>query len=256
MNNAIAKVTLIKAGAGAGKTHRIQHTLAGWVKDGKVQANRILAVTFTNAAASEMRQRIKLALLQAGQTKQAAQLQQAVITTIHAFGLDILQRFAFEQGLSPAPRQLNDSEQQYLLAQILSKLDSVAELVDNAERFNYKAAGGDDYKSEAQVIQEQILSVVNTLRAIGKGNADPQHSVLKQAKSTLTGLYGKTGSAKLLNPALIDAVTNARKVLIDQPGLQASWPTNDKSRLFVKTIVETDLKTLGHNWKDWVILQD
>ena len=32
MNNAIANVTLIKAGAGAGKTHRIQHTLAGWVK--------------------------------------------------------------------------------------------------------------------------------------------------------------------------------------------------------------------------------
>lgn len=267
MNNAIAKVTLIKAGAGAGKTHRIQHTLAGWVKDGKVQANRILAVTFTNAAASEMRQRIKLALLQAGQTEQAAQLQQAVITTIHAFGLDILQRFAFEQGLSPAPRQLNDSEQQYLLAQILSKLDSVAELVDNAERFNYKAAGGDDYKSEAQVIQEQILSVVNTLRAIGKGNPAQHQTVLEQAQATLTRLYGKTDSAELLNgetgsaellinTALIDAVTNARKVLIDKPELQASWPTNDKSRLFVKTIVETNLEALGHNWKDWVVLQD
>ncbi len=256
MNNAIAKVTLIKAGAGAGKTHRIQHTLAGWVEDRKVQANRILAVTFTNAAASEMRQRIKLALLQAGQTEQAAQLQQAVITTIHAFGLDILQRFAFEQGLSPAPRQLNDSEQQYLLAQILSKLDSVAELVDNAERFNYKAAGGDDYKSEAQVIQEQILSVVNTLRAIGKGNPAQQQTVLEQAQATLTGLYGKTGSAERLNTALIDAVTNARKVLIDQPELQDSWPTNDKSRLFVKTIVETNLEALSHNWKDWAILQD
>ncbi len=256
MNNAIANVTLIKAGAGAGKTHRIQHTLAGWVEDGKVQANRILAVTFTNAAASEMRQRIKLALLQAGQTKQAAQLQQAVITTIHAFGLDILQRFAFEQGLSPAPRQLNDSEQQYLLAQILSKLDSVAELVDNAERFNYKAAGGDDYKSEVQVIQEQILSVVNTLRAIGKGNPAQQQTVLEQAQATLTTLYGKTGSAERLNTALIDAVTNARKVLIDQPELQASWPTNDKSHLFVKTIIETNLETLSHNWKDWVVLQD
>src|SRR5690606_25105009 len=95
-----------------------------------------------------------------------------------------------------------------------------------------------------------------TLRAIGKGNPDQQQAVLEQAQATLTGLYGETGSAELLNTALKEAVVNARKVLEQQPELEGVWATNVPSRLFVKTIVDTNLETIGHNWKDWVILQD
>ena len=46
-------LTLVPAGAGAGKTTRIERTLADWVECGTVAPGRILAVTFTEAAASE-----------------------------------------------------------------------------------------------------------------------------------------------------------------------------------------------------------
>ena len=49
------KQTLVKAGAGAGKTYTVQTTLADWVKRGEVKPDRILAVTFTTDAANEMR---------------------------------------------------------------------------------------------------------------------------------------------------------------------------------------------------------
>ena len=46
-------LTILPAGAGSGKTHAIQEKLADWVIKGEVAPDRILAVTFTEAAAGD-----------------------------------------------------------------------------------------------------------------------------------------------------------------------------------------------------------
>ena len=46
----MTELSIVPAGAGAGKTHHIQTTLTHWVRDGLVRPERILAVTFTEAA--------------------------------------------------------------------------------------------------------------------------------------------------------------------------------------------------------------
>ena len=48
-------LTLVPAGAGSGKTHRIEQELAGLVERGQVGASRILAVTTAPMSAPSMR---------------------------------------------------------------------------------------------------------------------------------------------------------------------------------------------------------
>ena len=83
-------LTIVPAGAGSGKTHQIQHQLGKWIVQGKIAPERIVAVTFTEAAATELRERIRANLLGLGRLEDALKLDQAYISTIHGFGLRLL----------------------------------------------------------------------------------------------------------------------------------------------------------------------
>ncbi len=118
--SALPSLTLIPAGAGSGKTHRIKEQLAEWVEKDMVKPDRIAAVTFTEAAASELRDRIRAALMTRGRQEDALRLDQAFISTIHGFGRRLLIEYAFEAGNCPAPRLLAEDEEQLLLRKAIA----------------------------------------------------------------------------------------------------------------------------------------
>ncbi|MCZ4088740.1 UvrD-helicase domain-containing protein [Sinorhizobium psoraleae] len=103
------RLTLVPAGAGSGKTYRIETTLAELVVAGEISADRILAVTFTEAAASDLRTRIRGALLDRGRIDEALAIDRAYVGTIHALGLRLLTEHSFAAGRSPTSRLLSDS---------------------------------------------------------------------------------------------------------------------------------------------------
>src|SRR6476469_9861926 len=83
---------LILAGAGSGKTRVIAHRIAYLVSQGSCEPDRLLAVTFTNKAAEEMRTRVETLL--------GVDCRGMWISTFHALCARLLRREAPHIGLS------------------------------------------------------------------------------------------------------------------------------------------------------------
>jgi DNA helicase-2/ATP-dependent DNA helicase PcrA len=102
---------LILAGAGSGKTRVIAHRIAHLVSDGLTEPDRILAVTFTNKAAAEMRSRVEALL--------GTDCKSMWISTFHALCARLLRREAPQIGLSRDFVIYDSSDQMTLMKHVL-----------------------------------------------------------------------------------------------------------------------------------------
>jgi DNA helicase II / ATP-dependent DNA helicase PcrA len=102
---------LILAGAGSGKTRVIAHRIAHLVSDGLTEPDRILAVTFTNKAAAEMRSRVEALL--------GTDCRSMWISTFHALCARLLRREAPQIGLSRDFVIYDSSDQMTLMKHVL-----------------------------------------------------------------------------------------------------------------------------------------
>ncbi|MBD1400003.1 UvrD-helicase domain-containing protein [Pelovirga terrestris] len=196
-------LTIIPAGAGSGKTYSIQTTLAQWVVDGQVRPDSIIAVTFTEAAAAELRGRIRTELIGKKRPLDALQLQQSYISTIHGFGLRLLSEFAFDAGLNPSPRLLTEDEENVLIRLALSGTNHSVPIMKDLQRFGYRY----DFNSNSSpedAFRGAVLELMNKLRSIGRLEKDDH--LAAQAIARIQNVYGPTGDATLLQQRLHHAV--------------------------------------------------
>lgn len=82
------KSILVSAAAGSGKTAVLVERIKELIREDKISLDQMLVVTFTNAAASEMREKIVTAI-----PEQMHQMHRAHISTFHAFALDVIKRY-------------------------------------------------------------------------------------------------------------------------------------------------------------------
>lgn len=123
---------LVSAAAGSGKTavlvERIMRLLCD--ADPVVDADRLLVVTFTNAAAAEMRQKIERALRKriaqdprnATLRRQQMLLHKAQISTVHAFCQSLLHRYFYACDVDPAFTIIDTVEGELLRKSVLAEL--------------------------------------------------------------------------------------------------------------------------------------
>ncbi|MDO9536304.1 MAG: helicase-exonuclease AddAB subunit AddA [Bacillota bacterium] len=126
------KNTLITAGAGSGKTRVLVERVLQRIteKDNPVEIDKLLVVTFTNAAASEMKQRIGAALENALKEnprhthlrRQLLLLNRAAISTVHSFCMDVIRRYYYLRDLDPSFRILDETEADLMRQEILEEI--------------------------------------------------------------------------------------------------------------------------------------
>ncbi len=92
---------LLAAGAGSGKTSVLVERFVRAVREDGIAPGRILAITFTERTAAELRERVRARLLELGEREAARDTEGAPIGTFHGFCARLLRVHALTAGLDP-----------------------------------------------------------------------------------------------------------------------------------------------------------
>jgi len=170
------KDILVSAAAGSGKTSVLVERIARRLLDPvqPVDIDRLLVVTFTESAAQEMRERIRIKLesaAQSGDGRAAAQLAilgKAAISTLHSFCLDLLRRHYYLLGVDPRFRVLDEEEASLL------KLEAMEELFEEVhagrrERFRPLIEHYSGRRDDTE-LRELVLSLFEYARSLPDGD--------------------------------------------------------------------------------------
>lgn len=118
----------VTAGAGAGKTTCLKDTYLGLLEKG-LKPDQIVAITFTEKAAEEMRSRVVQAVAARAQEDSSRDwhrllplVEWAPLTTIHSFCASLLREFGVLLGLNPDLAVLDENEFSALLAEIIQDI--------------------------------------------------------------------------------------------------------------------------------------
>lgn len=165
---------LILAGAGSGKTRVLTHRIAYLVEELKVPAYQILAITFTNKAAKEMKER---ALALVGDA-----VKEAWIATFHSACIRILKRHAEKIGyrngftiydpedqkavVRRIMKELNLSDKMFTPKSILGVISQAKDELKGPQRFKQEVARGDLFKEKVALVYEKYQQTLREQQAM------------------------------------------------------------------------------------------
>ena len=230
---------LILAGAGSGKTKTLTHRIAYLMTQERVWPNEILAVTFTNKAAKEMRERLAHLV---GQEPSRSFM--PWMGTFHGICVRLLRLDGDKIGIQPNYVIYDEDDRQGLIKQAMKQL-SIA-----------------DKQIKPRAVSSAISNAKNEL--VGPEEfANTSHYPFQQAVAKIYALYEKMrmdAGALDFDDLLIETV----RLFRDQPDVRAKWraqfkhilideyqDTNAAQYAIVKSLVgdERNICVVGDDWQ-------
>ncbi|MBQ9756682.1 MAG: UvrD-helicase domain-containing protein [Clostridia bacterium] len=165
---------IISASAGSGKTFVMIERLIRLISQRKATVGQILAVTFTDAAAREMKEKLKTALIKKIEgandnqlekhisgdkelVKQLAELPTADISTIHSFCGKLVRTYFFKVGVQPDFKVLDDGEVNAIKQEAINRV--FKEFYDSGEEWFLRLASRHEEDRGDEEFKKLILSL-------------------------------------------------------------------------------------------------
>lgn len=195
---------LVSAGAGSGKTfmltQRIAYALLNPDESRVDDIDQILAITFTELAASEIKARVRNRLREEGLAEQALKVDASWISTIHGMCSRILHECALELGLDPQFGLLDETDRDRLLIdcvnEALAEAGAVGDDEEGAAFSNYQHLFEEYEKADGESnVAKMVLELINTASNVRGGldavvTAEPEspHELAREAYDAMATL--------------------------------------------------------------------
>ncbi len=200
------KNILVAAAAGSGKTAVLVERIKNLILEDKCPVDRMLIVTFTNAAAAEMKEKIQKAINGAIEEliandgpkeqiyflkKQLNLLPSSNISTFHSFALDVIRRYFYLIQIEPNFKICDTTEEALLKGEAMDQLLEELFEKDEAEFYHFlKCYSGDRNENK---FRELIDNSYNTIGSLPEPFEwlDESVSQLKDGKALKDGVVAK-----------------------------------------------------------------
>ncbi|MBI3852565.1 MAG: UvrD-helicase domain-containing protein [Verrucomicrobia bacterium] len=239
-------ITFISASAGSGKTHRITEVIEDRLSKGLCRPGGLIATTYTVKAAQELRERVRRRLYNSGHPPLAERLHESLMGTVHGVCGQLLERFAFEAGISPRIEILAEDDAASLLIQAietavdfgtLNRLQRLADIL-----------GQKDSRTFEYFWKRQVRALLDAARA----NDFPPVSLADMGRQSIDELLAflPAPTTDNLDDQLAAAITSAMDRISkngDETGVAADY----------LELLQDALRALeAHRlpWSDWIKL--
>lgn len=246
---------LVAAAAGSGKTTVLVERIIRKIINDNVDIDKILVVTFTNAAASEMRERILTALykqidedpLNQRLRKQIVLLNKASICTIDAFCLDIIRNNFFEIGASSNFRIADNTELELLKQEAIE--ETFEELyLENDNEFSKLIELYAGYKDDEN-LKNIILKIHNYIQSAPFPEDWLEEQIEKFNMNNIED-FSQTEWGKIILKNFRDEILNSIQILENSKQQLDMITELSKFSLVVADDIN-QLKFLEQNWNNW-----
>ena len=189
---------IVSAGAGTGKTRVLVNRFLFLVVEKGIGVDDILALTFTEKAAAEMKKRISEAFEKEDRVNEKRLVENAYISTIHGFCARLLRENPFEAGIDPDFVVIDDINRLIMMEEIFDEIlesgnEELADLIDRYDEKEIRGALlnyiflnrclGRKPERIKEILKQKTLLNDNLREKIDKILFDMQEKVIDKAKA-------------------------------------------------------------------------
>ena len=258
------KPLFVAAGAGSGKTFTLTQRIVWALKEGSgtdgkpylSSLDQALIITFTNAAATEIKERVREALEKEGLHSAALQVDDAWISTIHGMCSRILKIHALDLGLDPEFEIIDDMTRNQLVnISIEEVLRELSQDESSAEFLSIYAGNRDALKSRIETLISYAQSSPVGMDAISFVGDSSDLEVLKAELENLCGaLEALKGAIAATKPDEVEQLQSVQSELSSKLQQHLFLSLTDFDQAFWDTLQKA-LK-IGRSSKEIKIVKD